>query len=286
MSNDAIEVGSRWHWQSDLTVTGVNNGRVRFRADRMDNEEAFDIDHFLQHATRVDTPAAVKIVCSHRGRYKLDDDTPWRCQHCHEDMPGPTAEPGKDEAPRMKCQRCGDVSAEGATHFPCVRVPVVSKPATPPPAPPEAPWPQFEVFSDGAEITAWVDGEKVLPEAPSGCCGTCRGRKNPPGYPRCEICKHLCPVASAPPPPAPPQCLAGCTLATPCMVVITSGMNVYECPGHRERVCDPSDSGCRCAKCSWMKQQHGISPDLPAARASTYVPRHEGLAGWATRRWR
>lgn len=35
-----------------------------------------------------------------------------------------------------------------------------------------------------------------VPEAPppAACCGTCRGRRCEPGWNRCEVCGHLCPV--------------------------------------------------------------------------------------------
>jgi hypothetical protein len=74
-----------------------------------------------------------------------------------------------------------------------------------------------------------------------------------------------------PSPPDPPRCKPGCAPGAPCM---TEGVCGYWREPPHSRVPGLRGGG------------SDVSPDLPAARASTYVPRHEGLAGWATRGWR
>lgn len=40
---------------------------------------------------------------------------------------------------------------------------------------------------------------RLAPESyQTPCCGTCRDRHNEPGYNRCEVCHHLCPVRQRP----------------------------------------------------------------------------------------
>ncbi len=258
MSNDAIEVGSKWLYKesseapTETLTVAINNGDwVLLIEDRDDGISTSPV-RFLERATRIDTPAAVRVgdvvkdpallregmrvewATGVRGAWTLRNDADVAnlrdgMEAIRSDGSGvdygvrilSLPEPAKAEAPRWHAGKyCDDFRCDEYGRCICT----------------EAEAPVTTTGSSAVEILSI----KFMREEP-------------------------------PPPPAPPRCKEGCVPAAPCM---TEGVCGYwrepmhsRVPGLRSGVSD-------------------VSPDLPAARASTYVPRHEGLAGWATRRWR